>query len=347
MDAFFAAVEQRDSAQLQGKPVAVGWEMSRSVVCAASYEARKYGVRSAMPAKLARKKCPQLIFVKPRFSVYQDVSRQIRRIFERYTDLIEPLSLDEAYLDVTEPKTDHSSATDIAEQIKADIWQEMRLTASAGVSYCKFLAKIASDINKPNGIYIIRPHQARGFLDQLPIAKFYGVGRKTAAKMNSMGIFNGADLHRRNLEELQSKFGKAGTFYYNVVRGIDERPVVSHRIAKSIGTETTFASDLTDEQELLTEIEYLAKELLHDVQQKSIKAKTLTLKIKYHDFVISTRSKTYPFFIDEQTLTRCGAELLLQAPLPKAIRLLGLQLSNFQYEDMLLNNNLQLSLDFA
>lgn len=347
MDAFYASVEQRDFAHLRGQPVAVGWEAKRSVVCAASYEARKFGVRSAMPAKIARKKCPQLIFVKPRFDAYKKVSLQIQDIFHRYTDLVEPLSLDEAYLDVTESKSSLDSATAIAQQIKQDIWTETALTASAGVSYCKFLAKIASDINKPNGIFVIKPHEAQNFIAQLPIGKFYGIGQKTATQLNSMGIFKGQDLLQRSKEELESRFGKSGTFFYNMVRGIDHRAVVNHRVAKSIGSESTFDEDTQDVEVLKQKLAGITEDLLYDVERKQIKAKTLTLKIKYHDFVQNTRSKTLPKTISPQHVLSCGIDLLMQSPLLKPVRLLGLQLSNFQDEASLNPSEaFQLSFDF-
>jgi len=246
MDAFFASVEQRDNPELKGKPIAVGGGSKRGVITTASYEARPFGIRSAMPGFKAKAKCPDLIFVKPRFEVYGQVSKQIREIFSRYTDLIEPLSFDEAFLDVTECKVDLEFATDIAKAIKADIEQETSLTASAGVSYCKFIAKIASDMNKPDGLTVIKPKQAISFLESLPVEKFFGVGKVTAQKMKSRGIYTGKDLKEWSQYDLIKQFGKPGRFYYDIVRGIDDRPVKVERERKSLGIERTFEDPIDD-----------------------------------------------------------------------------------------------------
>ena len=292
MDAFYASVEQRDNPELRGKPVAVGGSRERGVVAAASYEARRFGVRSAMPSVTAKRKCPELIFVKPRFDVYRAVSHQIRAIFAEYTPLIEPLSLDEAYLDVTENLKAMSSATEIAEEIRARIRAETGLTASAGVSYNKFLAKMASDERKPDGLFVITPRMGPAFVEGLPVGKFHGIGPATRAKMERLGIRNGADLKAQTLSFLQQHFGKAGPYYYALARGIDERPVCADRIRKSIGAETTFNADLFTLDEARAALEPLIAKVWSYCEDSTIRGRTVTLKAKYADFQQVTRSRT-------------------------------------------------------
>ncbi|GAB2531124.1 DNA polymerase IV [Rufibacter soli] len=333
MDAFFASVEQRDNPALRGKPVAVGGTRARGVVAAASYEARQYGVFSAMPAQLALRKCPHLIMVPTRFEVYQQVSRQIRDIFLRYTDLVEPLSLDEAYLDVTENKPGFKSAMLIAQRIKNEIYKETHLTASAGVSFNKFLAKVASGKNKPDGLTVVLPHEAESFVEALPIEKFYGIGDVTAAKMKQLGIHSGADLKARSEVDLRRHFGKSGSYFYQIARAQDDRPVEPNRIRKSIGSERTFGQDLETEEEMLPELQRLAEEVAYDLHRLEASGKTITLKLKYHDFTLNTRSKT--FFSNvrtEDVLLDIAAELLHTPTFPpKPIRLLGITVSNLSY----------------
>jgi len=295
MDAFFASVEQRDAPQYQGRPVVVGGRPEhRGVVAAASYEARAFGIRSAMPSHRAMALCPDLVFLAPRFDAYKAVSNQIRSIFYDYTDLVEPLSLDEAYLDVTVNKPGNPSASRLALEIKDRIWKETGLTASAGVSYNKFLAKVASDVKKPNGFFLITPEQAEAFLDALAIDTFYGIGKVTAARMQELGIHTGADLKRFSLEELSRQFGKAGAFYYRIVRGQDERVVEPHRIRKSVGAEQTFFEDLRNPAEMLSALEPLAKEVLSWLKKHQRCGRTITLKVKYANFQQVTRSRTLP-----------------------------------------------------
>lgn len=334
MDAFFASVEQRDHPELRGKPVAVGGGGPRGVVAAASYEARKFGVRSAMSGAKARQLCPDLIFVRHHFEQYKIVSQQIRALFHEYTDLVEPLSLDEAYLDVTEPKTGPRSATLIAEELRRRIFETTQLTASAGVSYCKFLAKVASDLNKPNGMAVILPHEAEAFLENLPVEKFHGIGRATAAKMHKMGIRTGADLKQRSLIELARRFGKSGRFYYNIVRGIDERPVRSQWVRKSISTENTFAIDLDTTEGLLEQLAGIAADLERRIERANNPGRTLTLKVKYADFQIVTRSKTVDHEItDAEEMLRLAEPLLADTEaLARKVRLLGLGVSNLRRE---------------
>lgn len=331
MDAFYASVEQRDNPKLRGKPLAVGGSSERGVVAAASYEARKFGVFSAMSSKVAKRKCPELIFVKARFAVYREVSYQIREIFKEYTDLIEPLSLDEAYLDVTENKKNNPSATLIAREIKSRIKNDLQLTASAGISYNKFLAKIASDYDKPDGLFVIEPKNANAFIEKLPVKKFHGVGKVTAQKMNKLGIYTGADLKKWEKPALIKSFGKVGGFYFNIVHGKDERKVNPNRIRKSIGSETTFSEDLKDTQVMLEALDKIGEKLIKHVQDKHIFAKTLTLKVKFYDFQQVTRSKTWNQAIQDFHLMRkLYEELLRNSGAPhKPVRLLGLQLSNF------------------
>ncbi|WP_461491156.1 DNA polymerase IV [Pontibacter sp. HJ8] len=334
MDAFFASVEQRDNPELRGKPVAVGGSRARGVVAAASYEARRYGVHSALASKIAAQRCPQLIFVKPRFEVYSAVSRQIREIFHAYTDLVEPLSLDEAYLDVTENKIGMPSASIIANQIRARIHEETGLTASAGVSFNKFLAKIASDMNKPNGFTLITPDVAEELVAGLVIEKFHGIGKVTAAKMQSMGILTGADLRERSEEELVRHFGKTGRYYYRIARAQDDRDVQPHRIRKSIGSERTFEVDLTEEEIMLQELETLAKEVAQDMERLQTTAKTVTVKIKYFDFTQNTRSKTYlSEFRSAAAIYTIARDLLRTPQLPQyPVRLLGISVSSLLYQ---------------
>ena len=333
MDAFYASVEQMDFPELRGKPLAVGGG-ERGVVAAASYEARKFGVRSAMPSKIAKEKCPQLIFVKPRFARYKEISQQIRKIFFDYTDLVEPLSLDEAYLDVTENKKNNDSANDLAREIRKRIFDEIGLKASAGISVNKFLAKVASDINKPNGQKTIHPSQISEFLEGLPIEKFYGIGRVTANKMHTLHIFNGADLKQKSLEELTNLFGKSGAYYFNVVRGIHNGEVEANRIQKSVAVERTFSEDLSDDQQIKERLEALSLELEERLGKRNILGKSLTLKIKYKDFSQYTRSKTQEDFYQTSADYFITALQLWQArPYDKAIRLLGLSLSNLNTEE--------------
>ena len=292
MDAFFASVEQRDNPELRGKPVAVGGSRERGVVAAASYEARKYGVYSAMPSAIAYRKCPNIIFVKHRFDVYKDVSNQIRKIFLDYTDLVEPLSLDEAYLDVTSNKKCMTSATLIAKEIRQRIKESTQLTASAGISINKFLAKTASDINKPDGITLIKPDEAERFIESLKIEKFHGIGKVTAKKMSRMGIHTGSDLKTKSLPFLQKNFGKAGIYYYNISRGIDDRIVNPNRIRKSLSIENTFDRNLTSLAEVKYELDNLSTSLFIRIEKSKSYGKTLTIKLKFDDFTQITRSKT-------------------------------------------------------
>jgi len=293
MDAFFAAVEQRDFPEYRGKPVIVGGlPNSRGVVATCSYEARPYGIHSAMPSSQACKLCPQAIFVKPRFDAYREASTIIRAIFAQYTDLFEPVSLDEAYLDVTNSDICYGSATLIAKEIKNQIYQKTGLIASAGVSYNKFLAKIASDLDKPNGLCLITPKDGTRFVEKLAIGKFHGIGKATERKMNTLGIYTGADLKKYSLPILQQYFGKAGLHYYNISRGIDHRPVISSRPNKSIGVETTFQQDLSNKEDILKQLHYLFEKALNKVTTKQLQARTITVKIKYENFEQITRSKT-------------------------------------------------------
>jgi DNA polymerase-4 len=332
MDAFYASIEQRDDPGLRGKPVAVGGSAARGVVAAASYEARRFGVRSAMPSVTAKRKCAGLIFVKPRFEAYKQVSHQIRAIFARYTPLVEPLSLDEAYLDVTGNLQGKATATEIAKEIRAAIFAETGLTASAGVSYNKFLAKLASDQNKPDGLFVITPGMGPAFVETLPVAKFHGIGPATAAKMNRLGIHAGCDLRAWELAALIKAFGKAGRFYYWIARGVDERPVRADRIRKSIGTETTFFEDLTSFEAMRDVLVSLATKVWRHCEAAQIRGRTVTLKVKYSDFQIVTRSRTLAAAVAcEQDFGRVGVELLtpLMPPI-RGVRLLGLTLSNLE-----------------
>lgn len=344
MDAFFASVEQRDNPELRGKPIGVGGGSKRGVLTTASYEARKFGVHSAMPGYLAKAKCPDIIFVKPRFEAYKEVSIQIRDIFSRYTDLIEPLSLDEAFLDVTVCKRELVYATEIAKEIKADIKRETQLTASAGVSYCKFIAKIASDIQKPDGITVIKPKQAISFLENLPIEKFYGVGKVTAKKMKDFGIHTGKDLKDWTKLDLAQHFGKSGRFYFDIVRGIDNRPVKSERIRKSLGVERTFEEHITTLDGLVKMMSRVMDTFMARLEKNDSYGRTITLKMKTADFQIMTRSSSMDSPIrDRETIEKIALQLLRDNfEDGMSIRLMGLTSSNF-VEDV---DDGQMSLEF-
>jgi DNA polymerase-4 len=344
MDAFFASVEQRDNPALRGKPVAVGGSKERGVVAAASYEARKFGVYSAMSSMVAARKCPSLIFVKPRFETYKIVSRQIRAIFEEYTPLVEPLSLDEAYLDVTHNLKGMDSATEIAREIKAKIKEQTQLTASAGVSYNKFLAKIASDYNKPDGLFVIKPSQGEAFIEQLPVHRFHGIGKVTAEKMTKMGILTGLDLKNQEESFLKEHFGKAGSYYYHIARGQDDRPVNPERIRKSVGSENTFFTDLESRAELQLKLEPIVEDVWKYCDRYQIYGRTVSLKVKYKDFQLISRSKTTlsPIF-SKTDFERIAYELLdLILPVEKGVRLLGLSLSNLEDPNDLIGKQLTL-----
>ena len=329
MDAFFASVEQLDNPSLRGKPIAVGGSEKRGVIAAASYEARKFGVRSAMSSALAAKKCPDLIFVKHRFDRYKEVSAQIREIFLEYTDLVEPLSLDEAYLDVTANWQNHSSATEIAREIRGKILERTGLTASAGISINKFTAKLASDINKPNGQKTIKPAEVIPFLEKLPIKDFFGVGKATAEKMKSWGIFNGYQLKQHSLAFLKRNFGKSGEHYYHIVRGIHNSPVRRNRTRKSIGTERTYSQNKTSQAEVLEGLLVIAHELENRIARSKKIGHTITLKIKFSDFTIQTRSKTVDLALSKKDdFWPIVVDLVEENPTKKSIRLLGLTLSN-------------------
>ncbi|WP_031260522.1 DNA polymerase IV [Mesorhizobium sp. LNHC252B00] len=330
MDAFYASVEQRDNPDLRGKPVAVGSARERGVVAAASYEARKFGVRSAMPSISAKRRCPELIFVPPRFDAYRAVSQEIHAIFAEHTPLIEPLALDEAYLDVTDNLQGIPIATTIAEMIRAKIKAETSLTASAGISYNKFLAKLASGQNKPDGLFVITPRMGPAFVEALPVRKFHGVGPATAEKMARLGIETGADLRAQSLAYLQEKFGKSGPYYYWIARGIDERPVRADRERKSVGAEDTFATDLFDVESARGELRPLIEKVWRYCDERSIRGRTVTLKVKFADFQQITRSRTVEGVIEaeEDLVTVSGALLDQVFPVTKGIRLLGVTISN-------------------
>ena len=333
MDAFYASVEQHDHPELRGKPVCVGGG-KYGVVAAASYEARKFGIRSAMPGKLALEKCPELIVIKPRFQRYKEISQQIRQIFYEYTDLVEPLSLDEAYLDVTENKKGIESANQIAREIRKTIFEETGLTASAGISVNKFLAKVASDYNKPNGQKTIHPIQILEFMEELPIEKFYGIGKVTANKMHQMHIFKGSDLKKKSLEELIRIFGKSGNYYYHVVRGIHRSEAKPHRIQKSVGVEETYWENLLDEESVFKQLKLISEDLQERLHRKEIRGKSLTLKIKYRDFSVYTRSKTQEMYYgDMEDFYKTAKKLWELRPFDKPVRLLGLSLSNLNTQE--------------
>lgn len=335
MDAFYASVEQRDFPELRGQPVIVGSPNGRGVVLTASYEARKFGVRSAMPGAEAKRLCPEGIFVPPRFSVYKEASQHIREIFLRYTDLVEPLSLDEAYLDVTQDKLQVGSALEIAAAIKNAIREETQLTASAGVSINKFVAKIASGMQKPDGLTFIAPSKIEAFMEQLPVGDFHGIGRVTAKKMNEAGLFTGADLKKLPLEELVRQYGKPGRFYYNIVRGIDDRPVDPERETKSVSAEDTFAEDTLDISRLEEEIDRLTALVFKRLERYELFGRTVTLKIKYHDFRIISRSQTFPERVHDPLLVAETAKKLLRQTEAgqKKIRLVGVGISGFEDVD--------------
>ncbi len=350
MDAFYASVEQRDFPELRGKPIAVGSSSSRGVVTTASYEARKFGVRSAMPSVTAKRLCAELIFVPPRFNVYQKVSRQIRQIFLEYTDLVEPLSLDEAFLDVTQNKKNNPSAVSIAKEIKQKIKEKTGLTASAGISINKFLAKTASDIKKPDGLYLIPPEKAITFVERLPIEKFFGVGKVTAKKMHEMGIRNGYDLKQWSEIDLVKKFGKLGKYYYQIARANDNREVNPHRIRKSLGAENTFLEDLKDMNSIKKELDQILVILFRRMTRTHTLGKTLTIKVKYCDFQQITRSQTFSEWIaSKQGIKDIYLDMLKDIEIRDGIRLLGLTLSNLNHE---IENkekgspDVQLALDF-
>jgi DNA polymerase IV len=335
MDAFYASVEQRDNPRYKGKPIVVGGspEGRGGVVAAASYEARRFGVRSAMSSKKALQLCPDLIFVYPRFPAYKEVSNRIHEIFQRYTDLIEPLSLDEAFLDVTVDKQGIGSAIEIANRIRQSIKDELHLTASAGVSINKFVAKVATDMNKPDGLTFIGPSKVESFMEKLPIDKFYGVGSVTAEKMKSMGLHYGADIKKLSETELVKHFGKPGRFFYKIVRGQDDREVKPDREIKSVSAEDTFPHDLTSLEEMNPELDKIASMVADRVQRHGLKGKTITLKIKYSDFKLITRSKSFNTAVDDlETISETAKQLLeLTDLLGKKIRLLGISVSNFGY----------------
>jgi DNA polymerase-4 len=330
MDAFYASVEQRDNPELRGKPLAVGGSAARGVVAAASYEARAFGVHSAMPSITAKRKCPDLIFVPPRFDVYKAVSQQIREIFAEYTPLIEPLSLDEAYLDVTENLKGMEIATEIALEIRAKIKQVTGLNASAGISYNKFLAKMASDLNKPNGQAVITPKNGPAFVETLPVKKFHGVGPATAERMRKYGIETGLDLKSKSLAFLQEHFGKSGPYFYGIARGIDERQVRPDRIRKSVGAEDTFVEDIGDLERATAELKPLAGKVWRYCEAQGISGKTVTVKIKYSDFTQATRSRTsvQPYSGVTDILDAARALLAAVHPFKRPVRLLGITLSS-------------------
>jgi DNA polymerase-4 len=336
MDAFFASVAQLDHPELRGKAIAVGGGEKRGVVSAASYEARKFGVKSAMSGFMAKKKCPELIFVKSDFARYKEISSKIRTLFFEYTDLVEPLSLDEAYLDVTENKKGNLSASLMAEEIRQRIYDEVGLRASAGISINKFIAKVASDINKPNGQKTINPEEVLSFLEELPVNKFYGVGKVTAAKMYNLGIFKGNDLKQKSQDELTQLFGKSGVHYYHIVRGIHNGEVQPNRIRKSMAAERTFTENISSEIFMLDRLEIIADELEKRMKKSNTQGKTITLKIKYSDFTQQTRSKTKAFFMQTKSdFFPVVKELLFQEKLENSVRLLGLSFGNLNTEKTL------------
>ena len=332
MDAFYASVEQRDNPQLRGKPIAVGHAARRGVVAAASYEARKFGVRSATPSITAQRQCPALIFVAPRFDVYRAVSMQIREIFAEYTPLIEPLSLDEAYLDVTENLKGLPSAVATATEIRHRILEATDLTASAGISYNKFLAKLASDYRKPNGQFVITPDKGASFVENLAVGKFHGIGPVTAEKMNRLGIQTGADLRSKSVDFLATHFGKSGPWYYAISRGEDDRPVLANRERKSSGSETTFAEDLTDASAIEREVLGQADEVWAWCQKANAFGRTVTVKVKYADFQQATRSRSLTTPVSSQSVLHEISLALVRSVLPteKGIRLVGVSVSNFE-----------------
>jgi DNA polymerase-4 len=332
MDAFFASVEQRDNPELKGKPVAVGGAGGRGVVAAASYEARRFGVRSAMPSVTAQRLCPDLIFVRPRFDAYKEASRQIRRVFEHYTPIIEPLSLDEAYLDVTEDRLGIGSATRVATLIRQEIRAKTQLTASAGVSYNKFLAKLASDQNKPDGLCLIRPGEGAAFVAGLPIRRFHGVGPKAEERMQRLGIATGADLAAKDIAFLRAHFGSMADYLFRAARGIDLRPVAAHRVRKSVGGERTFSEDIGSAPALRATLDNIVDIVWERIEAAGAKGRTVTLKLKFTDFRIMTRAASLPGFVSGKDEFAQLARALLEAelPLPQPIRLMGLTLGNLE-----------------
>jgi DNA polymerase-4 len=347
MDAFYASVEQLDNPELRGKPVAVGGGGDRGVVAAASYEARKFKVRSALSSKLAKYRCPELIFVKPRFERYKEISQQIREVFYEYTDLVEPLSLDEAYLDVTQNKFNNPSASVIAKEIRDKIKERTGLNASAGISINKFTAKVASDINKPNGQKTIPPEDVLSFLEELPIGKFFGVGKVTKEKMYRLGIYNGEHLKACSLEYLNDNFGKSGKHFYQIVRGIQHSEVNPNRERKSIAAERTFETNLTSEIFMLEKLELIAQQLEMRLEKSKAKGKTITLKIKYSDFTQQTRSKTIELYTDKKIVFfPIVKELLYQDVINESVRLLGISITNLEDQAKEKSVSVQLKLEF-
>lgn len=346
MDAFFASVEQLDNPELRNKPVAVGGSSERGVVAAASYEARKFGVKSAMASKVAKRKCPDLVFVKPRFQRYKEISNQIRNIFLEYTDLVEPLSLDEAYLDVTYTKKGLPSATLVAKEITKRIFTDTGLTASAGVSYNKFLAKVASDVNKPNGIFVVTPKQAQTFIEKLEVRRFFGIGKVTAKKLNDIGVWFGSDLKKLERFELVRTFGKAGNYYFDICRGVDNREVEALRERKSVGAENTFSTDLFLIDDIEKEFLKIADILWERIIRAKVEAKSLSLKFTYSDFEKHTRSKTInSYFTSKEKLISEGKLLLKSGGgFVKGVRLIGLTVSNFKKEEIA--KPVQLTIEF-
>jgi DNA polymerase-4 len=332
MDAFFASIEQRDDPSLRGKPVAVGYSAARGVVCAASYEARPFGVRSALPSVTALRRCPQLIFIPPRFDAYKEVSRQIHAIFAEYTDLIQPLSLDEAYLDITANRRGIETAWKTAKAIRARILAVTGLTASAGISYNKFLAKLASDQRKPNGQFAVTPEMGPAWVESLPVSRFHGVGPVTARKMAGLGIETGADLRDKSLPFLQRHFGSSAEWYHGIARGIDDRPVNPDRERKSSGSETTFDRDLVDDGEIEAGVLRQADDVWRWCERAQEFGRTVTVKVKYGDFQIITRSRTQPAFVSSREALRAASLTLIRSVLPtgKGIRLVGVTVSNFE-----------------
>lgn len=329
MDAFYASVEQIDRPELSGMPLAVGGSSKRGVVSAASYEARRFGVRSAISGVLAKKLCPELVFVPPRFDRYKQISTKIRSIFFEYSDLVEPLSLDEAYIDVTQNKKGIQSASTIAQEIRTRIKSELGLTASAGISINKFIAKVASDYNKPDGQKTVPPEEVIPFLEALDIRKFHGIGKVTAKKMYELGVFTGLDLKGKSIIFLKENFGKLGPYFYNIVRGIHKSPVKPNRTRKSLAAERTFSTNLSSEIFLVDKLEQIAAEVSSRLQQIDIAAKTLTLKIKYSDFSLQTRSKTLPYYISsKEVILEYSKALLFQEKLQNSVRLVGISMSN-------------------
>jgi DNA polymerase-4 len=348
MDSYYCSIEARDNPELRGKPLVVGGSRERGVVASASYEARAFGIHSAMPSVTAKKRCPDLIFMPPRFDVYRAVSQQIREIFLEYTDLVEPLSLDEAYLDVTENKKGMAIATEIAEEIRAKIFATTGLTASAGCSFTKFLSKMASDQRKPNGLFVIRPSQAEAFMEALPIRKFHGIGPATTEKMKRLGIETGADLKQKTVEFLRGQFGKSGPYFYNLVRGIDEREVNPTRVRKSLGKEDTFPVDLSDFDDLKDAVLSLVEDVWNQIKKRELHGRTATLKVKYADFEQITRSKSFSSPINTSTQLGETAVSLLKTifPLRTSIRLIGVTMSGFDLdkEEVAVSDQLQLDL---